>query len=672
MGLLNAQCALGASTGSVEALMQLAGALGDQPALATHAPWFSQWLSHPDRDGFWQDLSVAEHLDQVAVPALNVGGWFDIFAGATTSTFTRMRKEASSAEARKGQRLIMGPWDHLSYTGLYHDRQFGLSADMLAADLIGVHLQFFDRWVRGRTEAMEGASPGQIFVMAINQWRDEEDWPLPDTQYTDLFLGGSGRANTAEGDGVLTLGMPGPDASDTFTYDPADPVPSMGGRLIESTVLNAVGPVDQRPVERRDDILCFTTPPLDVTGHVSLVLHVASSAVDTDFTGKLVDVFPDGRAIYLTDGILRTRYRNSLSAPELLEPERVYQVTLDLSVTSNVFPPGHRIRLKVSSSNFPHYDRKLTPAAPSLRIPWTKRLWPLTGCCTAPNTRASWSCRSSIAERGGKTMATIFITGSNDGLGRDAAHRLVDDGHTVVGHTRSREKADRLQQELPGLSGVLVADLSSAGEVRRLADDANAFGTFDAVIQNAGVGYRERRRVETADGHAHLLAINVLAPYLLTAWMHRPGRIVYLTSGMQGGGSTDLSDLDWLSRPWDGVQAYSDAKLFDATLAAAIARRWPQVVSTSVSPGWVETKMGGASAPDDLDAASLTQAWLAVSDDEAALRSGAMFYHQEPILRTGGGGARALHPAVTTKAFQDDLLAALAALAGTELPTGDP
>ena len=269
-------------------------------------------------------------------------------------------------------------------------------------------------------------------------------------------------------------------------------------------------------------------------------------------------------------------------------------------------------------------------------------------------------------------MTTIFITGSNDGLGRDAARRLVESGHTVVGHARSREKADRLRQELPGLADVLVADLSSAGQVRRLADEANdAFGTFDAVILNAGVGFRERRRVETEDGHAHVLAINVLAPYLLTAWMHRPGRFVYLTSGMQQGGSTDLSDLDWKRRSWNGMQAYSDSKLLDATLAAAVARRWAGVVSTSVSPGWVETKMGGAGAPDDLDAASLTHAWLAVTDDEAALRSGAMFYHQEPILWPGGGGARALHSAVQNEAFQDDLLAALAELTGTELPAGE-
>ena len=232
---------------------------------------------------------------------------------------------------------------------------------MLAADLTGAHVAFFDRWLRDRTDALDGSAPVRIFVMGIDQWRDEEDWPLPDTRYTDYFLGGSGRANTAEGAGTLTPGTPGPDAADTIVYDPADPVPSMGGRMVLPASLNAVGPVDQSEVEAREDVLCFTTPaleePVEVTGHVSLELHVASSALDTDFTGKLVDVFPDGRATYLTDGILRARYRNSLAEPAWLEPGRVYGVTLDLSVTSNVFLAGHRIRLEVSSSNFPRYDR---------------------------------------------------------------------------------------------------------------------------------------------------------------------------------------------------------------------------------------------------------------------------------------------------------------------------
>ena len=264
-------------------------------------------------------------------------------------------------------------------------------------------------------------------------------------------------------------------------------------------------------------------------------------------------------------------------------------------------------------------------------------------------------------------MARIFITGSNDGLGRDAARRLIDGGHHVIGHARNGGKAERLLRELPGLDDVLVADLASAGQVRRLADAANAVGVFDAVIQNAGVGGYEPRRIATEDGHAHVLAINVLAPYLLTAWMRRPRRIVVVTSGMQQGASPDLSDVDWKRRRWDGLQAYSDSKLFGATLAAAIARHWPHVIATSASPGWVATKMGGAGAPDDLEAASLTQAWLATSENAAAKHTGAMYYHQEPIRSSGGAGARALHPAVMSTSFQDELLGRLAELTGVEL-----
>lgn len=270
-------------------------------------------------------------------------------------------------------------------------------------------------------------------------------------------------------------------------------------------------------------------------------------------------------------------------------------------------------------------------------------------------------------------MATILVTGSNDGLGRDAAQRLVDDGHAVTGHARNRKKAEALRHQLPGIADVLVADLSSAAEVRQLADAANGQGTFDAVIFNAGVGGMEPARKRTVDGHAHVLAINVLAPYLLTAWLNRPRRAIYLTSGMQGGGSSKLVDLDWEHRRWNGIQAYSDSKLFDATLAAAAARRWPHLIATSVSPGWVATKMGGAGAPDDLPAGSETQAWLAVSDDKAALHSGAMYYHRQPVLSAGlgGGGARTLHPAVLSEAFQDDLVAALSGLTGVDLPSVD-
>ena len=206
----------------------------------------------------------------------------------------------------------------------------------------------------------------------------------------------------------------------------------------------------------------------------------------------------------------------------------------------------------------------------------------------------------------------------------------LSQGHEVVGHARNGDRAADLRRAAPGLADVAVGDLSSAAETRSVADQVNALGRFDAVIHNAGVGYRESRKITTADGHAHVLAINVLAPYLLTALIERPARLVYLSSGMHRGGTPSVDDLDWNRRRWNGSQAYSDSKLYDTVLAFAIARRWPDVLSNAVEPGWVATKMGGPGAPDDLSLASVTQAWLAVSDDPAATVSGEFFYHQRP------------------------------------------
>ena len=329
--------------------------LSHQPLIEKVWPWWAELLSHPSRDQFWRDLSVLDHAEQVTVPALHIGGWFDIFIANTARSFTELKARSGAPE---GQRLIIGPWDHLNSTGIYPDRQFGMTGDAITQDLTGHHLRFFDRWLRGKTTQ---DAPVRIFVMGIDQWRDEPDWPLPDTSYVPYYLHGSGRANTSAGDGRLSTEAPGHSAVDTYLYDPLRPVPSLGGRLMLPSTANAAGPVDQRPVESRDDVLCFTTEvltePVEVTGPVSLILYVSSTAPDTDFTGKLVDVFPDGRAIFLTDGILRARYRNSLAEPEPLTPGEAYQISLDLSVTSNVFLPGHRIRLEVSSSNFPRFDR---------------------------------------------------------------------------------------------------------------------------------------------------------------------------------------------------------------------------------------------------------------------------------------------------------------------------
>ncbi|WP_327404267.1 SDR family NAD(P)-dependent oxidoreductase [Streptomyces sp. NBC_01288] len=226
-------------------------------------------------------------------------------------------------------------------------------------------------------------------------------------------------------------------------------------------------------------------------------------------------------------------------------------------------------------------------------------------------------------------MAHVLITGSADGLGLMAARLLIGQGHTVTPHARDTARAAHARAVLPAAEKVLVGDLGSLDGIRSVAAQADAAGRFDAVIHNAGIGYREPRRVETVDGLSQLFTVNVLAPYLLTALMTRPDRLVYLSSGMARGGEADLSDPQWTDRRWSGAQAYSDSKLFDVLLALGVARRWPDVLSNSVEPGWVATKMGGPGAPDDLDLAPVTQAWLAVSDDEAAHVTGRHFYHQE-------------------------------------------
>ena len=226
-------------------------------------------------------------------------------------------------------------------------------------------------------------------------------------------------------------------------------------------------------------------------------------------------------------------------------------------------------------------------------------------------------------------MAHVLITGSSDGLGLMAGRLLVGQGHAVTLHARDDQRAAHARAAVPDAENVLVGDLGSLDGIRSLAAAANTAGRFDAVIHNAGIGYREPRRVQTVDDLSQLFTVNVLAPYLLTALMTRPDRLVYLSSGLARSGDPGLSDPQWTDRRWNGTQAYSDSKLFDVLLAFGIARRWPDVLSNSVEPGWVPTKMGGPGAPDDLDQGPVTQAWLAVSDDEAAMVTGRHFYHQQ-------------------------------------------
>jgi NAD(P)-dependent dehydrogenase (short-subunit alcohol dehydrogenase family) len=254
-------------------------------------------------------------------------------------------------------------------------------------------------------------------------------------------------------------------------------------------------------------------------------------------------------------------------------------------------------------------------------------------------------------------MSTVFITGSADGLGALAARRLIADGHEVVLHARSEQRAREAMHAVRGAAAALHGDLSSIEQIRGVAQQASDRGRFDAVIHNAGVGFRERQ-IETVDGLSHLFAINVLAPYLLTALMALPERLVYLSSGMHRGGDPSTDDLQWSARRWQGSQAYSDSKLFDAVLAFAVARLHPELRSNAVDPGWVATKMGGAGAPDDFEIGGETQAWLAVSDDPAAEVTGRLFYHLRPTNAS---------PAASDVDVQDRLLDACRALTGESL-----
>ncbi|HEX6657301.1 MAG TPA: SDR family NAD(P)-dependent oxidoreductase [Ilumatobacter sp.] len=255
-------------------------------------------------------------------------------------------------------------------------------------------------------------------------------------------------------------------------------------------------------------------------------------------------------------------------------------------------------------------------------------------------------------------MRRVFVTGSTTGLGRTAAEALLDDGHDVVLHARSAERALDLGDLGARASGVIVGDLANAADVRSIADQANGLGPFDAVIHNAGI-YVDRTRVATADGHARVLAVNVLAPYMLTAWIARPARLVYLSSGMHRDGDRSLRDIDWISRRWNGVQAYRDSKLVLTTLSALIARRWHDVRSNAVDPGWVPTRMGGPGAPDDLVQGHVTQVWLAVSNDPEATVSGKYWYHQQ---------THAPASAVNDPAFHEAMLDRLTELTRVTLP----
>ncbi|MGI8688061.1 MAG: CocE/NonD family hydrolase [Thermomicrobiales bacterium] len=332
------------------------------PILAEYAPYYDDWVHHPTYDDSWAALDVSMRHDTLSVAALNIGGWYDIFLKGTIENFTGMRATAPAA-VRDRQHLLLGPWNHggMARGNPIGAHDFGMRATGAVLDADGIQLRWFDRWLRGIENGVDGEPPVRLFVMGSNQWRDEQEWPLARTDWQEWFLHSGGRANTLHGDGALSRQSPASEPPDAYVYNPRNPVPTMGGGLCCNAVVSQGGAYDQRAVEAREDVLVYTTPPLEqpveVTGPVKLILHASSSAPDTDWTAKLVDVSPCGYARNLTDGILRARYRDSMREGTPITPGAVIAYAVDLWATSNVFLAGHCIRLEVSSSNFPRFDR---------------------------------------------------------------------------------------------------------------------------------------------------------------------------------------------------------------------------------------------------------------------------------------------------------------------------
>jgi putative CocE/NonD family hydrolase len=323
--------------------------------LRRFAPGYFDMLAHPTDDSYWAPSNIAARFERFDVPALHIVGWYDVFARSTIANFVGLRAQARTERARRSQRLIVGFWPHAQpgpRETRVGDVDFGPAA---AIDLGALRTQWFDCWLKNADCEPAQRAPIRLFVMGDNQWRDEAEWPLARARTTAYYLHSGGRANTRDGNGTLSTEPPASEPHDRFIYDPWDPVPTGPARPYSRL------PADQRETESRPDVLVYTSEILrdavEVTGPIEVKLWIASSARDTDFTVKVVDVFPDGTARLLTDGILRTRYRHSNTALQLLSPGQPTELTINAGVTSNVFKVGHRIRLEVSSSNFPRWDR---------------------------------------------------------------------------------------------------------------------------------------------------------------------------------------------------------------------------------------------------------------------------------------------------------------------------
>jgi putative CocE/NonD family hydrolase len=320
--------------------------LADMPRIAgRHSGAFYQdWIAHPNYDDYWRAIDAEEAFDRIRIPVLNFGGWFDLFRQGTLRGYSGLRARGGSELAREQTRLVIGAYGHWP-TRRVGELDFGPSAFI---DQNALALEWFDYWLKGADNGVRDRAPVRLFVMGLNQWRDEDDFPPARAQPCKLYL--------QSGGALAPRPQGGSAPADHYVYDPANPAPAVGGAS------------DVRRFEQRPDVLTYTsnslTDDLEVIGPLSLTLYAASDAPDTDFVGRLVDVYPDGRALAIADGILRARYRESTSQPQWLTPGKVYRLKIDLSGTAILFPQGHRLRVEITSSAFPAFDRNLNTTEP--------------------------------------------------------------------------------------------------------------------------------------------------------------------------------------------------------------------------------------------------------------------------------------------------------------------
>ncbi|MBV9290344.1 MAG: CocE/NonD family hydrolase [Hyphomicrobiales bacterium] len=359
----------------------IAKAVTDLPALYRHlplidylprpsggrqfAPYYFDWVDHDTWDDYWKKWSIRTRYDKIKVPALNFGGWYDIFLAGGVENFTGMKQSGGSPEARQGQHLVVGPYIHLPWQPKVGELDFGPEA---ANPIDQLQLRWFDHWLKGEQNGVETEKPVHLFVMGANRWRDADSWPVEGAAFRSYYLHSLGAANSRYGNGSLSTDAPKDNEPvDRFAYDPADPVPSLGGHSCCTPDVAPVGPYDQAKVEDRADVLVYATPLLDgdveVTGPVKVSLFASSTAPDTDFTAKLVDMYPDGKAYNISNGIIRASSREGLDKRVPIEPGQVYKYDFALQPTANLFKAGHRIGVEISSSNFPHYARNLNTGA---------------------------------------------------------------------------------------------------------------------------------------------------------------------------------------------------------------------------------------------------------------------------------------------------------------------